>query len=212
MKSHDALESIEPAAAVLIDGDHNWYAVHRELELLEKTAVSADRRFPLVILHDMEWPYARRDMYWDPETIPTRWRQPWARDGIRWDQKLLDKSGKGINRGNAHAIEEGGSCNGVLTAVEDFISESGFSLELRIVHGDHGIGILLSRDILEANPAVRDHWNSLHSSDFAAHQIRQLSGIAAMETAARKEAGQELERLRSELDAARTAAEEDISN
>jgi hypothetical protein len=146
-------------------------------------------------------------MYWNPEAIPDEWRKPWARDGIRWDQRLLDQTGKGISRGNAQAIEEGGQRNGVLTAVEDFIEESSTSLELRIVNGDHGLGVLVSREILDTTPAVLRQWENLLSTGFLLNQARQLSGIAAMETAARKEAGENIERLEREL----TEAQEELA-
>jgi hypothetical protein len=122
-RSHDALGEIGPAAAVLIDGDHNWYTVYGELARLETIAATADHHFPLTMLHDVEWPYARRDMYYDPDSIPEAWRQPWAHRGIRWGEPLLDEAGGGVNGHLANAIEEGGPCNGVLTAVEDFSAD-----------------------------------------------------------------------------------------
>jgi Methyltransferase domain len=159
-RSHDVLESIEPAAAVLIDGDHNWYTVHGELTRLERIATSADRDFPLVMLHDVEWPYARRDMYHDPEAIPEEWRKPWARRGIRQGQSPLDEDG-GINSDVANALEEGGPHNGVLTAVEDFLAECPRRLDFKIVRGHSGLGVLLPTDLLGGNPSIRRQWMNL---------------------------------------------------
>jgi hypothetical protein len=127
-KSHDALENLEPASAVLIDGDHNWYTVYGELKRLARLAAAKDLRLPLVMLHDMEWPYARRDMYYDPDSIPEEWIQPWDRRGIKWGERLLDETGKGVNQSYAQAIQEGGPRNGVLTAVEDFMGQSAVPL------------------------------------------------------------------------------------
>jgi Methyltransferase domain len=188
-RSHDALGQIEPAAAVLIDGDHNWYTVHGELTRLEAIADAAERPFPLVLLHDVEWPYARRDMYYDPDSIPEERRKPWDRRGIAWGERMLAENGRGVNPHLANAIEEGGPRNGVLTAVEDFLRESKAPLELRIVHGQAGIGILASRDLLDASPALWRQWDRLHSVEFLLGQTKQLSRVAARVTAARLETG-----------------------
>ncbi|HEX6687806.1 MAG TPA: sulfotransferase [Solirubrobacterales bacterium] len=207
-KSHDALERLEPAAAVLIDGDHNWYTVHGELVRLERIAARHGRPFPLTMLHDVEWPYARRDMYYDPEAIPPEWRKPWDRRGIGWGRPLLEEGGRGVNAQLANAIEEGGPRNGVLTAVEDFLEESHAPPELRIVHGGAGIGVLACADLLAAMPAVRRQWDRLRSAEFLADHSERLSRLAARLAASRIEAGQELERLRLELEQGKDLGEE----
>ena len=199
-RSHDALEKIGPVAAALIDGDHNWYSVRGELERLEKVASSSGTPFPLVMFHDIDWPYARRDMYWEPDAIPGKYRQRWSRNGIRWGQRDLDDSGFGLNHGMPHAVEEGGPRNGVLTAVEDFIAEAQNPLELRIVHGDHGLGVLAARQLLESNSEVKRLWDYLWSSEFLKTQVQRLSAVAAMESAARKRAIAEMESLKQELE------------
>ena len=66
----------------LIDGDHNWYTVFNELEMLAAAARKAGAPLPLLILHDVGWPYGRRDLYYAPEQIPEEFRQPYARKGI----------------------------------------------------------------------------------------------------------------------------------
>lgn len=186
-RSHDALEKIGPAGTVLIDGDHNWYTVHGELTRLERIAESSGRAFPLVLLHDVEWPYGRRDLYYNPEAIPAEWRQPWERRGIVWGQRRLDQNDGGVNRHLANALEEGGPRNGVLTAVEDFSAESSIRLELRIVRGDAGLGVLVSHDLLSRHPALRTQWDRLHSTEFLLELTRSLSDAAAAATAARIE-------------------------
>ena len=81
-RSLDVLADIPGADVVLIDGDHNWYTVYHELATLEKTAASDGNAPPLVVLHDVDWPYGRRDMYYTPETIPAAHRQPHRRAGL----------------------------------------------------------------------------------------------------------------------------------
>lgn len=197
-RSHDALHRIGPAAAVILDGDHNWYTVNGELKRLREIALAAGRPFPLVILHDVEWPYGRRDMYYDPEAIPEQWRKPWDRRGIRWGRSLLDEEGGGINSRLANAIEEGGPRNGVLTAVEDFLEESEAPAELRIVRGGAGIGVLASAELLEATPALQREWDRLHSPQFLMEHMQRLSDAAAHATAALWEATAEPVRVTGE--------------
>lgn len=160
-RSHDALFDIGLPAAAVIDGDHNWYTVHGELTLLDEIAAEQNGPFPLVILHDVEWPYARRDMYYEPEAIPEQWRKPWAKRGLVRGNQGLAENGEGMNTQFANAIEEGGPRNGVLTAVEDFVTERAKPLELRIVHGACGIGVLVSPDLLASSQQLRARWKGL---------------------------------------------------
>jgi hypothetical protein len=202
-RSFDALEHVEAPSAVLIDGDHNWYTVHGELTRLAQLAASAERPFPLVMLHDVEWPYARRDMYYDPEAIPAEQRKPWARRGIGWGRSELEQEPGGLNPKLANAIEEGGPRNGVLTAVEDFIAGCPDRLELRIVRGTAGIGVLVSENLLSSHPAVRRLWERLRSPEFLLAEVERLSMEAAEQFSNRVEASWEAGRLRRELEAIR---------
>ena len=68
--SLEALPDISGYDTVLIDGDHNWYTIFNELQLIEKHC----KTFPLVLLNDTGWPYARRDLYYNPDTIPSEFR------------------------------------------------------------------------------------------------------------------------------------------
>ena len=69
--------------AALIDGDHNWYTVYNELQLLAEVAREAGAPLPVLIMHDVGWPYGRRDLYYAPEQIPEEFRQPYAQRGMR---------------------------------------------------------------------------------------------------------------------------------
>jgi hypothetical protein len=160
-RSHDVLGDIGLPTAAIIDGDHNWYTVHGELTLLDRLATEQNGPFPLVIFHDAEWPYARRDMYYEPEAIPEQWRKPWAKRGLVRGDRGLAEDGEGENAQFANALEEGGPRNGVLTAVEDFVAESTEPLELRIVPGACGIGVLVSSGLLTSSERVRMHWEEL---------------------------------------------------
>ena len=58
--SLDELPRLEKMDAVIIDGDHNWYSVYNELKLLARQ-VEKGGPFPLSFVHDVGWPYGRRD-------------------------------------------------------------------------------------------------------------------------------------------------------
>lgn len=172
-----ALSMIDRMDAVLIDGDHNWYTVYHELKLIEKACMSdglnlsdgtdestsdgrkahqmpdePDRhRLPLIFIHDVAWPYARRDMYYDPETIPEAWRMAYARKGLDPDSIDLVEEG-GLNPHLCNARYAHNIRNGVLTAVEDFMRESSVPLELFTIPVFHGLGILFPKQMRDRHP------------------------------------------------------------
>jgi hypothetical protein len=154
--SISALRELPAADALFIDGDHNHFTVLSELRLIAERAGAA--RMPLVALHDVSWPHARRDTYYAPDRIPERHRQPLAHD-VR-----LAPGIPGVARMGLHfewaAEHEGGSRNGVLTAVEDFMAEAR-GLRLAVVPVFFGLGILWAEDAewSEAIARIVDPWD-----------------------------------------------------
>src|SRR4051812_4631958 len=57
--SHNVLPALPPMDAALIDGDHNWYTVVNELRMLAKVSREAGGPCPVMVLHDVLWPYGR---------------------------------------------------------------------------------------------------------------------------------------------------------
>ena len=57
--SVEALPKLDPSDVYVLDGDHNYFTVSEELRLI---ADRAHERwsFPLVLLHDVCWPWGRR--------------------------------------------------------------------------------------------------------------------------------------------------------
>jgi GT2 family glycosyltransferase/glycosyltransferase involved in cell wall biosynthesis len=145
--SLQALPGIQNVDLALIDGDHNWYTVINELRLLARRAQEDGRRAPVTLLHDIGWPYGRRDLYYDPATIPARRRQPHARQGVLPGQAELDRLG--VNPHLENARLEGTPANGVLTAVEDFIAESPAEWRFHSIPGLSGLGVLLTAGTLD---------------------------------------------------------------
>src|SRR5579884_853968 len=138
--SLEALEHIEMPDVLIIDGDHNYYTVTEELR---KVSARSGERPPLVLLHDVSWPHARRDDYYDPEQVPAEHRQEVVQGAT------LYPGYEGIWPGGLPfrwaALREGGPRNGVLTAVEDFVEERP-ELSLAIIPTFFGIGVLWHRD------------------------------------------------------------------
>jgi hypothetical protein len=143
-----ALAEIELADVIILDGDHNYYTVTEELRLIGERAAGPD--LPLLLFHDVCWPHGRRDDYFDPEQIPGDFRQPLIRAGLG-----IHPGDPGARRGGLpyprSAAQEGGARNGVLTAVEDFVSASD-ELELAVVPAFFGFGAVWHRQV----PWARD--------------------------------------------------------
>jgi hypothetical protein len=140
-RSSDALARIELPDAVILDGDHNYHAVSQDLSLIERR--SPEGRIPLLIVHDVGWPHGRRDVYFEPEEIPEEHRQPMAHD------VKIAPGNPGLADGglsyNWIAAREGGPRNGVLTAVEDFVTDRDW-LALGVVPAFFGFAILWPRE------------------------------------------------------------------
>lgn len=128
---------------ILLDGDHNWYTVYNELKIIEKSF--KNKKFPVVFLHDVGWPYARRDLYYNPENIPEAYRQPYKKLGMYPGQTGLKKQG-GLNTHLYNSIYENNPKNGILTAIEDFTFESDLEFSFKVINGFHGLCILFSVD------------------------------------------------------------------
>jgi hypothetical protein len=118
-RSPEALASVPPADVYLIDGDHNYWTVLRELR-----AIHVGGHAPLTVLHDVGWPCARRDQYYSVDSLPPEAVRPHShtRGRAPGHEELVDHGFGGAGE-FAVACEEGGPENGVLTAVEDFIAE-----------------------------------------------------------------------------------------
>lgn len=123
--SLEAIPDIDSADAWIVDGDHNHYTVIRELRAIDKVCSTSGRPF-LAFLHDVSWPWARRDLYYAPEQIPEEHRHDYSYEAgvhIETSEVLINRGFRGLGQ-FAIAIKAGGEKNGVLTAVEDFIAEA----------------------------------------------------------------------------------------
>lgn len=141
--SFNAIASMNAVDVWFIDGDHNWFTVFNELRLIDLLS-KRDSKYPLIYLHDIEWPCGRRDMYYDPTRIPQEFLQPHSAElGVVIDRS---ESVKGGLRGPHWALKEGGEKNGVLTAVEDFITLTQQTYAFIQVPAVLGLGILIHQN------------------------------------------------------------------
>jgi hypothetical protein len=137
--SLEALPKIPLPDAIVLDGDHNWWTVSEELRIIAGRAPGAE--LPLVLFHDVCWPHARRDDYFDASLIPAEHRQP-----VAGDRGGIFPGEPGIRPGGGlpyprSADHEGGPENGVLTAVEDFV-QAHDGTRLAVVPAFFGLGVL----------------------------------------------------------------------
>ncbi len=156
LEAFDALENVD---AWVIDGDHNWYTVYNELQRVD-AACRRDGKPLLAFLHDVAWPWARRDLYYAPERIPAPFRHPYSFDGgVTLDFPGLLQNGGFRGCGQfACAAHEGGPRNGVLTAVEDYIDDvraDGRGIAFARIPAVFGLGILFDTDA-EWAPALSE--------------------------------------------------------
>ncbi len=129
-----------PVDAVLLEGDLNYHTVLGDLHGIQELSRRMGPRFPLVFFANAGWPYARRDMYYDPQRMPAEGRHEYARMGMTpWLERLEPGM---INYPFANAAVEGGPRNGVLTAAEDFVAGAGEKLRLFVIPVNHGLGII----------------------------------------------------------------------
>lgn len=143
-KSLDVLPTLMSIPVWFIDGDHNWYTVFNELALIHE--LNKERNDTLIFLHDVGWPCSRRDFYYSPSDIPAEYLHPHS-----WDHGAMLDGTLGEGRGFrgagqfAWATHLGGPKNGILTAVEDFLSIAEDTYDYRYVPGAFGLGVLVSK-------------------------------------------------------------------
>jgi hypothetical protein len=159
-ESLEALPRIASGFNVFVlDGDHNYYTVYHELEAI----YGHGRRDALTILHDVGWPWARRDQYCAPERIPEAFRHPHRDDrGVMPESGgLVEQKGFIGQESNYHyhaAEREGGPGNGVLTAVEDVVARHQHLTSLTIP-GIFGLALVWSPEGVP--PAFRSRMTDL---------------------------------------------------
>lgn len=170
-RATSVLGSIGPVDLALLDGDPNWHSVRSELRLLARTARHAEREAPLIAVHNIHWPFGRRDGYYDPEAIPPSLRREHTDLGLVPGRRA--PTAEGLRLVPASAVREFEPRSGVLTAVEDFVADSDLDWTLVEVPGFHGVAVLAEARLLERSPAIAAALEALRSPRFLGRQARR---------------------------------------
>ncbi len=143
--SPGVLEGLPACDAYVIDGDHNYWTVAHELAHVAAQAADGGVH-PLTILHDVGWPWARRDLYYDPDGLPAEAVHPhtWELGVVPGSEQAVPGGFRG--RGSfALALVEGGERNGVRTAVEDHVAAHE-GLRFVAIPAVFGLGVVYAED------------------------------------------------------------------
>lgn len=138
----ELLRTAAPFDCMLIDGDHNWYTVFNELRLINEHGLLRPGGF--IFLHDVGRPWGRRDMYYQPETIPAEFRHPCASQTLVDGRQEFGEA-REKNARIEQAVAEGGPRNGVLTAIEDFLAKQPASYRFFNIEYQYGFGVMQRR-------------------------------------------------------------------
>lgn len=211
--SPQVLADLPPADLYVLDGDHNYAVVYEEISWIQRHVPDA-----VIALHDVLWPCARRDLYYQGTPVPQTDQHPASAEGPTvWHDELTPAGlvGMGAFTMARHA---GGERNGVLTAVEDAIANSGDSWRLCVVPAVFGMGVMVrealagSAEIIKGiQPYCDSHLISTMENNRIALYTRvlqqQYDAVALADNTDRlaetvAEQCREIDRLRAETDAA----------
>jgi len=164
--SHNVLPRLPAVDVALIDGDHNWYTAYHELRMLSATAREAGKPLPVLVMHDVGWPYGHRDLYYAPERIPEEFRQPYDQRGMQPGRRELLPPGRGgLSPTMNNAVQEGGPRNGVMTALEDFMREHDRPLRRVVLPLYFGLAIVVEEERLAHQPELARVLDRLESAE-----------------------------------------------
>ena len=119
------LKSLNNYDAIFLNDDANWYTIYNELNIIKDN----NNEFPLVFICNNIFPYQRRDSYQNPDMIPNEFLNDFS--------DKLTFNDISISDGLFYSIDENTPKNGVLTAIEDFLSENHLvgSADIKFING-----------------------------------------------------------------------------
>jgi hypothetical protein len=176
-----AIGAIGAVDLALLDGDPNWYSVHAELTLLLRAAERGERAAPLLVVHNVHWPFGRRDGYYDPSAIPPAHLREPTELGLLPGQRDPAEAGLRLTPWCARRDFEPRS--GVLSAVEDAVAASALEWTVLEVPGFHGAAVLVEARRLVERPALAAVLDELRSARFLGEQARRAESARLAATA-----------------------------
>lgn len=119
--SIDYLKNQAPSEVYFLDGDHNYYTMATELQLIHENKIAG--KSCLVFIHDVGWPWGGIDMFYNNKNIPEdKRKQTQNSPVISMYKGLNEDEGRGLPmNGLSVALEDQGK-SGVVTAIEDFMA------------------------------------------------------------------------------------------
>jgi uncharacterized coiled-coil protein SlyX len=132
------LERGDLADIYFIDGDHNYYTVSSELNLLDK--LNRGGKPVVIFLHDISWPWGSRDGYYNLNTIEEQHRHH-ATSEVALSIFTSNKGGLPMGQISVSEVI-GGERNGVNGAVIDFLKESSSDWQYFSIPSIYGLGVL----------------------------------------------------------------------
>jgi hypothetical protein len=166
-----AIGAIGAVDLALLDGDPNWYSVHSELTLLLRAAEREERAAPLLVVHNVHWPFGRRDGYYDPTAIPPAHLREPTELGLLPGER--DPAEEGLRLTPWCARRDFEPRSGVLSAVEDALAASALDWTVLEVPGFHGAAVLVEARRLLERPALGAVLDELRSARFLGEQARR---------------------------------------
>jgi cephalosporin hydroxylase len=161
-RSLDVMPGLPRPDIALIDGDHNWYTVYNELCLLLGPPNASFSTPPVVVLHDVGWPFGRRDAYYDLDGIPPDMRHPAEIGPVGMRSAEFEPGGTTFNIPTA--VKAGGPRNGVRTAIEDALIGREDQFRLVWLEALHGLCVIVPKVNLEANSLLANLMDQLTPS------------------------------------------------
>ncbi len=130
----------------IVDGDHNYETVLMELNNISRLCRGRDT---VVFMHDLGWPWGRRDLWYNPSERAPGSVLVEGKHSISLDDAATVPYANGIELGAVSAVAEmeGGPKNGVMTALEDFLqSPEGEGWQFTWTPIFYGVGMLTFRE------------------------------------------------------------------
>jgi len=176
-----ALGEIGAVDLALLDGDPNYHGVHSSLTMLLRAAERDERSAPLIAVHNVQWPFGRRDGYYDPLAIPPGQLHEHSDLGLVPGRR--EPQPDGLRLTPFCAVKDFLPRSGVLTAIDDLVAQSDLEWTLVELPGFQGLGVLAEARLIAERPGLASVLGDLSSSRFLGEQARRAES-ARMETAA----------------------------
>ena len=179
--SQEFLSSKFSAEVIFMDGDHNYETVINDLENIHQNR--AANKIKVMFLHDVSWPWARRDNYYDLSQISApnpNYADTQVSPYISAKKFYLPPCGYTV------ATQEGGAKNGVLTAIEAFLKKNGTTWAFWHIPIIYGIGILCCTDNLndEEYSAIKKFSDELlsHRDLLATLELNRIENLCLIQS------------------------------